>query len=30
MELKYQARKIPGVLLAPLFDRQGAAWQPIM
>ena len=27
MELKYQARKIPGVLLAPLFDRQGAAWQ---
>ena len=27
MELKYQARKIPGALLEPLFDRIGATWQ---
>ena len=27
MELKYLAKKIPGVFLEPLFDRQGAAWQ---
>lgn len=27
MELKYQAKKIPGVFLEPLFDRLGATWQ---